>query len=121
MVGRMKISKQAEEVRQLFMALEQKAKKIQTCWFCRLPLTRLKLANQGMLTENHAADCPFEKLALAAQDCIAYRREADPVREAVLAERMKEFSAAMKIISTCPLCESDTRLGHEIGCELRPF
>jgi hypothetical protein len=121
MVGRLKTSKGAENARQLFMALEKKAKKIKTCWFCGFPVESLKLANQGMLTGNHRADCPFERLAAAAQDCIAYRHEANPEREVLLAERSKEFSAAMKTVSKCPLCESDIVLGHEYGCGLKPF
>ena len=103
------------------MALEQKAKKIKTCWFCGSPLSDVKLANKGYLAGNHRGDCPFEKVAIAAEECIANRKESDPAREAKLAGRIKEFSAAMTNVSECPLCESDIGVGHEIGCELRPF
>src|ERR1019366_7944166 len=78
MVGRLKISPQAEAVRQLFMALEENAKRIKTCWFCASQLSRLKLANQGHLSGNHKPGCVFEELATAGEHCIIVRHHYCP-------------------------------------------
>src|SRR6185437_3688704 len=59
-----KTSNQAQDVIKLFMALEKAAKEMKTCCLCGSPLPTSPLANQGHLTGNHDANCPFEHLAL---------------------------------------------------------
>jgi hypothetical protein len=93
-VGKLNISPQADAVRHLFMGLEEKAKKIKSCWLCGSPLSTLKLANQGHLSRNHETDCPFEEVALAAEECIKWRDE-----------KQREFSAGMRRSEAVPPCD----------------
>jgi|SRR5579864_3248627 len=124
MVGKLKISSQAEAVRQLFMALEKDAKQIKTCWLCRSQLPQLKLANQGHLTGNHERGCPFEELAAAGEQCIKVRKDEPGIRQAaerVLAEKIEHLFATMtkKNAPICPfpICEYPFD-GHRLECPL---
>jgi hypothetical protein len=76
-MAKLKISNQAQGVIKLFMALEKAAEKMKTCCLCGSPFPTMKLANQGHLTGNHDANCPFEHLANAAEQCIILRDDPD--------------------------------------------
>lgn len=122
MVGRINISRRAEAVRQLFMSLEQHAKKLKTCWLCGAALSTIKIANQGHLSGNHAPHCVFERLALAGEKSIIARDESDAAKQIAeneLAQRVEEFSIAIESIDKCPLCQNHIRMGHQIGCALK--
>lgn len=125
MVGRLKISRQAEAVRQIFMDFEKDAKKIKTCWFCGSPWSTIKLANQGHLSGNHKPECPFEKLAIAAEECIIVRKhdqQAKHASEKVLSEKIDALFTAMtkEAVPTCPfpICRYSFEMGHRLECPL---
>jgi hypothetical protein len=120
-VGKLKISSQADAVRHLFMALEKKAKKIKLCWLCRSPLSPLKLANQGHLSGNHKPNCPFEELAGIAEDCIKARLDEQRARENAgrLSEKIDALLAANAQFCPCPICECPLDLEHNYGCPFR--
>jgi hypothetical protein len=125
MVGKLKISSQAEAVRQLFMALEKYAKRIKTCWFCGVQLPELKVANQGYLTGSHNSDCPLEELAAAGEQCIIVRKDGPDSKQAAektLAEGVERLFAAMTRenapICPFPICEYPFDLGHRLECPL---
>jgi translation initiation factor 2B subunit (eIF-2B alpha/beta/delta family) len=102
MVGRIKINSQADGVRHLFMALEQDAKKIKECWFCGSKLPQTKRANQGYLTENHAASCSLEELARACEQCIAVREDDEATKQAaenMLAESINDLFGMMEDVT----------------------
>ena len=122
-MGRLKISPQAEAVRQLFMALEENAKRIKTCWFRASQLSRLKLANQGHLSGNHKPGCVFEELATAGEHCIIVRHDDQQVKEIAekrLCESIDALFAAMTKESApnCPfpICQYPFKLGHKLEC-----
>ena len=123
MVGRLKISKQAEAVRRIFMDLEEDAKKIKTCWLCGSPWSTIKLAHQGYFRGNHKPECPFEKLAIAGEECIIVRngdQQARDAAERVLSERIDALFAAMtkEAVPICPfpICEYSFESGHRLEC-----
>jgi hypothetical protein len=125
MVGRLKISKQAEAVRRIFMDLEEDAKKIKTCWLCDSQLSAIKSAHQGHFRGNHKPECPFEKLAIAGEECIIVRHGDQQTRQAaekVLSERIDSLLAAMteEIVPTCPfpICGYSFEIGHRLECPL---
>ena len=124
MVGRIKISRQADAVRHLFMALEKDAEKIKNCWFCGSALPTMKLANQGYLAENHHATCPFESLAIAAESCIKLRDSGDGsakvAAEKALAEQIGHLVKAMEG-HTCPFPDCKYTTGHRLECPFQSF
>lgn len=124
MVGKLNISPQADAVRHLFIGLEKNAKKIKSCWLCGSTLSIPKLANQGYLSGNHKPNCPFEEVALAAEECIKWRDEKQHAqdRETRLTEKMDALRTANATIR-CPLCESKFAGEHAYGCPFRdlPF
>jgi hypothetical protein len=104
MVGRIKISSQADGVRHLFMALEQDAKKIKECWFCGSKLPQMKRANQGHMTGNHSSSCTLEELARACERCIMVREDDDETMQAaenILAESIDDLFDMMEDVR-CP-------------------
>jgi hypothetical protein len=123
-VGKLNISPQADAVRHLFMGLEKKAKKIKSCWLCGSALSILKLANQGYLSRNHKPNCPFEEVALAAEECIKWRDEKQHAqeREKRLSEKIDALLTANATIR-CPLCDHGFAGEHAYGCPFRdlPF
>ena len=125
MVGRLKISRQAEAVRQIFMDFEENAKKIKSCWFCGSPWTTIKLAHQGHFTGNHEPECPFEKLAIAGEECLVVRNDDQQARqdaERALSESIDGLLAAMTKevvpIWPFPICGYSFEMGHRLGCPL---
>lgn len=123
MVGRLKISGQAEAVKHIFMFLEKNAKTIETCWFCGNQLPETKLANQGHLTGNHRPGCPFEKLAAAGEECIIARNDDQQTKQAaeeLLSQRIDNLFAAMteEVVPICPfpVCRYPFELGHRLEC-----
>jgi len=124
MVGRANISRRADAVRHLFMALEKAAEKINTCWFCGLPLTTIKLANQGYLAGNHSETCPFEALAVATENCIKLRdsddRSEKASSEALLAEKVSLLLQAMEG-RQCPFPVCNYTSGHRLECPFHAF
>jgi hypothetical protein len=124
MVGRIKISRQADATRHLFMDLEKNAKKIKTCWFCGFDLSVMKLANQGYLAGNHDAACPFEPLAIAAENCIKLRDSSDEQTKAAaeksLAEKISDLLKAM-MARTCPFPICHYTSGHRLECPFHSF
>ena|SRR5579872_5196597 len=126
MVGRIKISRQADAVRHLFMDLEKNAKSIKTCWFCGSNLPTMRLANQGFLRGNHGTDCPFENLAVAGELCIKLRDSDDlsakEAAETALIVNIKNFLEAMTAredICPFPVCEYSS--GHRLECPIHSF
>jgi|HubBroStandDraft_1064217.scaffolds.fasta_scaffold561776_2 hypothetical protein len=124
MVGRINISRQADAVRHLFMALERDVRKIKTCWFCQSALPTMKFANKGHLKGNHLAECPFERLALAAEHCIKLRDGDDEAEkggaETALAAEIAHLLGKMGE-HTCPfqICQYDS--GHRLECPFHAF
>lgn len=120
MVGKLNLSPKADAVRHLFMGLEQNAKKIKLCWLCGSALPILKLANQGFLSGNHKPNCPFEEVALAAEECIKWRDEKQHAqeREKRLSEKTDALLAANATIR-CPLCDPGFSGEHAYGCPFR--
>jgi hypothetical protein len=125
MVGRIKISVQAERVRQLFMEFEKAAKKIKTCCFCGAPWPSMKFANQGYLKGNHAKGCPFEDLAEAGEQCIITRHDSQQLKDQAeknLSEKVGALFARLTedVVPTCPFpdCNYPFQLGHRMGCPL---
>jgi hypothetical protein len=125
MVGRIKISTQADAVRHLFMALEKDARQIKDCWFCGSPLSTMKLANQGSLAGNHRNSCPFEELAAAAEHCIHLRNSGDLERQAAESALTASISnflnamAASKLPCPFPICRYSS--GHRLECPFHAF
>lgn len=123
MVGRLKISRQAQAVREIFMDLEKNAKRIKTCWFCGSAFSSIKLANKGYFSGNHKPDCPFEKLATAGEKCIIVRNDDQQDKQAAekaLSESIGTFFAAMtkEVVPNCPfpICDYPFELGHRLEC-----
>jgi hypothetical protein len=119
MVGRIKISSQADGVRHLFMALEQDAKKIKECWFCGSKLPQMKRANQGYMTGNHSSSCPLEELARAGERCIMVREDDDDTKKAaenLLKDSIDDLFTMMEDLR-CPFPVCDYPLGrHRAEC-----
>jgi hypothetical protein len=126
MVGRLKISHQAEQVRQLFMEFEKAAKKIQRCFFCGGRWSHLKQANQGHLRGDHKAECPFAELAEAGERCIIVRDDSEEIKrkaEKELSDKIDALFAKMtkEVVPDCPFpaCRYPFDLGHRLECPFR--
>jgi hypothetical protein len=123
-MAKRKTSNQAQGVIKLFMALEKAAKEMKTCCLCGSPLPTTKLANQGHLTGNHDANCPFEHLAHAAEQCIILRDDPDEkakqAAEQNLSSRINALFAAMteQTVPRCPfpVCDYPSHQGHRLQC-----
>jgi hypothetical protein len=124
MVGRINISRQADAVRHLFMALEKSAKKIGSCWFCGTPLSTMKLANQGYLKGNHTAECLLGQLADAGETCIKLRDvgtdSEKAAAEQALEHKITDLLHAMKT-HECPFPVCEYSSGHRVECPFHAF
>jgi len=123
-MAKRKTINQAQGVIKLFMALEKAAKEMKTCCLCGSPLPTTKLANQGHLTGNHDANCPFEHLAHAAEQCIILRGDPDEkakqAAEQNLSSRINALFVAMteQTVPRCPfpVCDYPSHQGHRLQC-----
>lgn len=124
----MKISRQADAVRHLFMELESVAKQIGACCFCGERLPTMKFAHRGHLKGNHKNGCPFEELAIAGEECIKLRNDSDEeakqAAEHELSAKISALFSAMtqEAVPRCPfpVCQYPWDR-HRLECPFHAF